>query len=579
MDETVESVKILTEKPMLNGHLTLSLECCPESTKHWMSPPLFIHAYDQETFRYRYVVKYKEGLSLTWLIKKVTGGKDDKTVKETSSRKLNYGMQQYDIFHTPNERNQMKKIFLGQMFFVKQLYDTLDKDGDLKEMLIECEHVGFGHPSYAEADVKSFIQWVSEILIKTSTTPYQRVYICALVGQFINRVRSWSTCDLLGERAADQLLSSFGCYSHKALPQSSIKFIKVVAEDIFRASSSTGCLMFIKVFCNLLDVNYVIQVADKLSSQSYIEQQFDKQVPRVLDSLTRLEDLDTSRRFYCYIIRLSPSVQCLWNLYHEISRFPNLLQNLVDDFVSVYCKFISRRRARKPDLLQPSFWSQVPKNLMEKLANPFCKALTEQILSETNWSQASLDSLTAIALDARLQSADQFYPFILTITTHSSKEMASIIPDLLESKAFCAYWNTRISKEDKQKVCFNWLEANCVRVGKKQKEQILDVVEACESLCATEALKTDKTLCQDMDKEVERMVLKAKFESIMDALGDSQNRAPAIQQRLTMLLRSAIEQQSGTGDRRSRYRKMVHLLGYDVSKERKKELRKEKLDG
>ena len=582
LDETVESVKILTEKPILNGYVTLNLDCCPESTSHWMSPPLFIHASDQETFRYRYVVKYKEGLSLSWLFKKVTGGKDDKTVKETSSRQLNYGMHQYDIFYAPNERNQMKKIFLGQMFFVVQLYDALGKGCDLKEMLIECEHLGFGHPSYVDADVRSFIHYVSEILIKTATTPCQRVYMCALLGQFVNRVRSWSawrTCDLLGRRAADQLLSSFGYCSHKALPQSSIKFIKIVAEHLFKAGSSTGCLMFIKVFCNLLDVNYVIQVADKLSSQSYTEQQFDKQVPVVLDSLTRLKDLDTFIRFLRYIIRVSPSVECLWNLYDEISRLPKLVENFVDEFVGVYCKFISRRRARKPDLLQPLFWSQAPKNLMERLASPFCEALTEQISSETKWPQASLDGVRAIALDSHLQSEDQFSHFVLAIMTHKSEEMISIIPVLLESKAFSTYWNTRISKEDKLKICFNWLKVNWFRDGKKQKQQILDVVEACESLCSTQALKMDKILCQDMDKEVERIVLKATFESIMDALKDSQNCTPAIRQRLRMLLRSAIKQQSGNGDHRSKYRKMVHLLGYDASKERKKELRKEELDG
>ena len=582
MEETVESVKILTEKPMLNGHLTLNLECRPESTNHWMSPPLFIHACDEETFRYRYVVKYKEGLSFTWLIKKFTGGKDDKTVKETSSRKLNYGMHQYDILHTPNERNQMKKIFHGQMFFVKQLYDTLAKGGDLKETLIECEHLGFGHPSYADSDVKFFIYWVSEILLTTSTTPSQRVYLCALLGQFVNRVRSWPawmTCDLLEKRAADQLLSSFGYCSLRELPQSSIKFIKIVAEDLFRAGSSKGCLMFIKVFCSLLDANYVIQVADKLSSQSYTEQQFDKQVPSVLDSLTRLKNLDISRKYFCFMVRLSPSVGCLWNLNHKISFHPNLLQNLVDEFVTVYCKFISRRRAIKPDLLQPSFWSQAPTHLKGKLASPFCEALTEQISSQTKWPQASLDSLKAIALDERLQSEDQFYRLVLAIMTHTSGEMVPIIPVLLESKAFCAYWNTRISKEDKRKVCSRWLKANWHRDGKKQKEKILDVVGACELLHSTDALKTDKALCEDMDKEVERMVLNSKFQSIVDSFKDSQNCAPAIQQRLTILLKSAIQQESGNGDRRSRYKNMVHLLGYNVPKARKKELRKEKLDG
>ena len=579
MDEKVESVKILTDKPMLNGSLTLFLECVSDDRKYWRSPELFVHADKHDTFRYRYVVKYKEGFG-EWFIKKVTfsGGKE-KTVQETTTRQLETGRHQYDIFHYPSAHNRMKTIFQGQLYFVKQLYHVLGKGSDLKEMLIECEHVGFGHPRYALTDIDSFFQWVVEVADK-GPSPYQGVYICSLVGQFVQRMHSssWLACDKLGKKAADQLLSSVGRFCHKALPQSSIKFIKVVAEYLFRASSSTGCLMFIKVFCNLLDVNYVCQVADKLSKQAYTEQQFDKQVASVLACLARLKNLDSSRRFACYVIHLSPSVQCLWNLYNEISRLPNLLQSLVDEFVSVYRKFISRRRAKKPDLLQPFFWSQAPKNMTEKLARPFCEALTEQISSETNWPQAALNSLTAIALDARLQSEDQFYRFVLAIMTHKSKEMVSIIPVLLESKAFCTYWNPRISKEDKQMICFNWLKANYF-LGKKQEEQILHVVEACESLCSTEALKMEKALCQDMDKEVERVVLNARFDSIMNALEDSQNHAPAIQQRLTMLLRSAIKQESGSGDCRSKYRKMVHLLGYDASKERKKELRKEKLDG
>jgi len=529
-------------------------------------------------FRYRYVVKYKEGI-VAWFIKKATfsGGKE-KTVQENKTRTLKSGVNQYDIFHYPGG-HRMKTVFPGQLFFVKSLYHLLGRGSDLKEMLIECEHVGFGHPSYVEADIDSFIQWVVEVTNKRPS-PDQSVYICSLVGQFVYRMRSWSVCDMLGKEAADQLLFSLGCSSHKALPQSTIKFIKVVAEDLIKAGSSTGCLMFIKVFCNLLDVDSVFVVADKLSSQAYTEQQFDKQVPGVVESLRRLKDANTCRRLSCYVIQRSPSVQCLWKLYNKMSsQLPNLEQNLVDDFSNVYCKFISRRGAKKPNLLQSSFWRQVPNDLMEKLANPFCKALTEQILSPINSPQANPNSLVDIVQDVRLQSADQFSQLVLAIMTHKSEEMVSIIPNLLESKAFSIYWSNRISKEDKKMVCVNWLDAHWSRVGKKQKELILGVVEACESLCSTYALKMDKVLREDMAKEVERIVLKARFESIMDALKDSQNCTPAIQQRLRMLLRSAIKHQSGTGDRRSKYRKMVHLLGYDVSKERKKEFQKEELDG
>ena len=580
-------MKIVTERPMANGDVTLNLiNQFSEDGKYWKSPQLRLHPAQQENFRYWYVVKYKEGLG-TRIYNAFTFSKEkgENTVQETKSRKLNSGINQFDIFHNPNEKydNWKRNIFLGHLFFVKLLYQWLSCGSDLKEILIECEHIGFGHPSYLEENVNSFMQWVVKI-IDRRPSPHQSVYICSLLGQFIQGVRrfsAWRTCDLLGKRAADQLLLSLGCCFFEPLPKSSITFIKNVAEELFKAGSSTGCLKFIEVFCNLLDVNDVKQVADKLSTHSYTDVQFVKQVPSVFKSLMALKDLDTIRRFSSYIIRLSPSVHCLWNVYHEISLLPNPLQNLVDEFVSVYCKFISRRGARKPDLLQPSFWCQVPENLKEKLAKPFCEALTEQIASGTNWSHLSLNELTNIVQDTSLQSADQFYHFVLTVMTHKSDEMIPIIPVLLESKAFCTYWRNSISKEDKQRVCFHWLKVNCYRGGKEQKQQILDVVAACESLCSADALRMDKVLCQEMDKEVERMVLKSKFESIMDAWEDSQNCAPAIQQRVTMLLRSAIHQQSGTGDRKSRYRKMIHLLGYDVdvSKERKKELRKGKLDG
>ena len=566
---------------MLNGSLTLNLECCSGDRRYWKSRQLFVHPDEQDNFRYRYIIKYKEGLAMR-LINAITfKGNDEKAVKETKTRKLNIGTNQYDIFHNPNDRHQMKTIFHGQIFFVKRLYHMLGDQGNLKEILIECEHVGFGHPSYAMADIDSFIQWVMEIINKNPTC-CQSVYICSLLGQFVRRMKALSAqyiCNSLGKKAADKLLSSLGDYSFEALPQTSTNFIKDVAEYLCKAGSSTGSLLFIKVFCNLLDVDFVLQVADTLSSQTYTEQQFHQQVPSVLHSLARLKHLNSCRRFCCYIIDRSPTVQCLWNLYRAISsRLPDLVQSLVDEFSKVYCKFISHRRGKKPDLFQSSFWSQVPDQLKDKLANQFCEEFIEQISSETNWSEERLDSLTTVALDARLQSADQFLHFILTVATHKSQEVVSLIPVFLKAKVFCMYWDTSISAEDKEKVCRNWLRSNFHQTGKKPKEHLLDVLEACESLCATDALRMNKALCQAMDKAVEALLSKTTFKTIRDAYVDAQERNEAIQQRLTILLRSAIRQQSGTGDRRSKYRQMIRLLGYDDMKEKEKDLQKVKLD-
>jgi len=215
--------------------------------------------------------------------------------------------------------------------------------------------------------------------------------------------------------------------------------------------------------------------------------------------------------------------------------------------------------------------------LKGKLTNPLCKALADQIGSESTWPKERLASLKSIALDASLQS-DHFRSFILGVVTHKCKEVVSILSDLLKSKTFCSYWKTNFSWEDKVKVCNHWLTTYFHKAGMNPKDKILSVVEACELLCKTDTLKTDKVLCEAMDKEVHRLVLKTKIESVMDAFKDAQRRAPEIQQRLTLLLRSAIKQQTGTGDCRSRYRQMIHMLGFDVSRERKRDLEKVKLD-
>lgn len=72
-------MRIVTEKPMLNGSITMALEPCFDDKNYWSSPQLFVHAEEQETFRYRYVVKYNKGLIktvTTFLFSTITGKKD-----------------------------------------------------------------------------------------------------------------------------------------------------------------------------------------------------------------------------------------------------------------------------------------------------------------------------------------------------------------------------------------------------------------------------------------------------------------------------------------------------------------------
>ena len=569
---------------MLNGKLTIPLEPYSENNKCWNSDPFFIHASKNDSFRYRYVVKYNKGLMTTvgnFLTSPFTRKKDENSVQELRTRKLQRGTHQYDIFHHPRDRSWMRSVVVGQVFFIKMLYGELDNGDNLNELLIECEYLKFGHPGYVVDDVKQhFFKWVQNGA-GTCCTPYQAVFLCSLLGQLVERGRNWKaayTCSFVGKKCCDLILSSFGRCPYSILPQSSLKFIKVVAEDLFKTGSSTRCLLFMKYFCSVLDVNYVMQIVNKLSSQPYTERQFDQDVPLLLESLAILSDRTSCSRYLSFIIGCSPTVHCLWNLYNLMpGSLSDVLESLTKEVLNVYNKFISRSRI-KLDLLDPIFWSMVPGNLKEKLSSHFYKALTDQILSETaTWSKDRVARLMAIAVDVPFHSSDQFYHLVLGVMTHKCKEVVSILPDLLESTAFRSYWETTIAELDKKRVCIHWLKT-AFGDGTNPKDKVLGVVKACELLCSTDAVKHNKALSEIICKEVDSLVaIKTDFQSIVTALQDGQSLSPEIWQRLTSILRSAMRLDNGTGDRKLRYRKMIQMLGFDVHSQRKKNLLKTNL--
>ena len=576
-DENVSSVKIVTEKPMLSGRITLSLERCSDDRRHWMSPLLYVTPDNQETFSYRYVVKFKEGMWKTatnYIVRPFTARKDEKTVEEKKSRKLNKGMHQYDIFRNSTE----KHVFEGQMFFVQMLYHEL-AGHVLTDLLIECEHVGFGHPSYLLGEVKYCLKWIQDV-IKDVTTPIQSLYICCVLGQLRDRGKFLSS-DLtgsLGRETVDLILSAFKSLGNISLPKTSARYIAIAAEDLFKASSWTGPLLLIKYFCNVLDIQSMMLVVNKFSLHRYTEQQFNRDASLVLNALEHCEDTLKCKTYLSYVIRPCPSVQSLWELHSGMSQsFPACVNHFSDEFLGMYCTFISFSRAGRPDLLQPWFWSKVPYILKEKVASPFCRGLAQQFASETNWSEEKIASLKTIFLDTTFQSSDTFSQFLSQVLSSKQKEMKFFLPNLLGSKTFLPYWLDRVSDDDKTKFCDNCLSGNYQNGGATIKDKILNVMTTWKMLCETEALKANKALSEAVEKKVERLVIKASPETIMEACKVAQS--DAIKEHLVMLLKSKLKQFIGTGNSRLKYKQMIRLLGFDVSKEKEeKDLSETKLD-
>ena len=361
------------------------------------------------------------------------------------------------------------------------------------------------------------------------------------------------------------------------------RYIEILAEDLFKTGSPIGHLLFITYFYKVLDVKFVMFVLHKRSWQSLTDQQFDKQTPMVLNALKQCEDPTKCSTYLSYMISCSPSVLCLWKLHTVVSdTFPPQVVGLKDEFSLKYCKFISYSRTTKPDLLQPRFWSEVPNTLKNDAATPFCKALDQQLerqTLQTEWSKERIASLRTIVLDTSLQSSEYFHQFVSRVLTSSQRDIGCFLPDLLTSETFLLYWLKEFSEDEKYKFCRHCLEISYQYGGEKPKVKVLNVVVTWTMLRETEALKSNKQLCEALDKEAERLVMRTKLETIMEAFKDAQNHDPPVQERLTLLFRNSIKHRSGKGDIRSRYRQMIRILGFESSKEReKKDLHKIEVD-
>ena len=582
VNEEVSSITLMSQKALLNGNITMCLSCKSGIKKHWMSSTVYIHPNEKEAFRYRYFVKYKEGV-FKWLLKTVwiSRDKDEHAATETKWRKLSYGANQYDIFKHPKDHDVMGTIFTGQMFYISFLYERLTRGDDPKEVLIECEHVRFGHPSYALENADCFLAWVNSVCSE-DLTYYQGAFISSLIGQLVSRMRIILSRRQLAETTADRILISLGSATCDALPNSCVEFVKVVAVDLFQRGSSKGYLTFIGYFCSLFDFNYVTQVADKLS-MSYTENQFDKRIPDVVKSVKNLRDQEQRSKFFSYIVCRCPSIQCLWNFYEVLdTQSPDVVSNLTKNFAQAYCKFISKTRARKPDLLQPPFWINIPCKLKEYLREEFCDALTNQVSSDSSWPVEKVRLLKELAFETSFQSSKRFFSFFSVLATHRNKDVIGIVPDLLNSPTFHAYWMTAVAEEDKRNVCCSWLKGafNFGGAGIKSKDKVLQVVRGCEVLSSSCSLKNDKTLRSALEKEVDNLLQRTSLISITDAYADTQARdEPAIQQRLILLVRTAIRREAGSGDTRSRMKQMIRLLDFGAGKRGSEGLQRVKLDG
>ena len=567
--EHVDDVILESQKPILNAkhNLTVKLERYRGSSKHWVSRELFFPL-TEEPIRYRYIVKFKQGWG-SMFYSYVTGSTGQGNVmKKTKYRKLNNeGVHQYDTFNKPGDSKYMdvQNIFAGRLFYIQMLYSRLEEGCDLKAILIECEHVEFGHASYLREDISVFFDWIKYVL-KVGIKFSQAAFLCSLLGHFVKRLGSTLTLgSCMSEKSADWLLSGLKlCFKYN-LPTSSLSHIALVSSNLFEAGSRKDCLSFVTYFCHLLDMDFVIKKARKYQL-FYTEKMFEASVADAVDRLKWIQATDDCTSLLMFILSRVPSIACLWNLHQLISSsFPRLLDALSTKFQESFCGFISR--SRKPDLLEVDLWYKTPPTLKKPLADIYCKALMEQVSSKASWTKENLENLKTLALDKHLQSS-KYAPQLMSRLMKSKDEAVLMkARDILDSQAVAPFWKG-LTPELKHQLCSNWLESTFRLAQKsggstKLKDIVLQAFGNLEMISKTRFVSQDGKLCSALVKDLLCLLQRVDLDTIIDLYKNVQSLSQSGEVWLQQLLRATIQRKSGTGNLRSRMRKLIQTLKSD----------------
>ena len=401
--------------------------------KHWKSDPIHLHPNDAGKLRYSYTVKYRLN-SREKLKRAVKHNYTESIYKENYEEKIFDGKNQYDVFQQFKSNDHEKVLFLGQFFFVKWLCDGIEGEKNIKEILINAEHVGFGCTYCKSREEQSFFQWVNRESLN-NLSPYKSAYICSLLGQFHRHRTNWSQFESqIDKSASDGLLEALRCCPKDILPQSSLQFIKCIHKKLFIASSFNSNLEYLLFFGEHFDTDYLLRSASCIGPLTRKEN-VNEIVSKLMSWLLKLERNQNVDKMLVFVILNAPTLLSFWiicrHLGDDISHRHHIKSKM---------KWFLTQEI-KSDVLDPAVWKNAPGYLKPEFAAPFCAALREQVEERTEFDHKLL---TEIILDKDLQKyASNDVLQLLKIISNSTKPaFLRAACGVLNALKFNSFWQT-----------------------------------------------------------------------------------------------------------------------------------------
>ncbi|XP_001629791.2 uncharacterized protein LOC5509270 [Nematostella vectensis] len=561
VDHEVESAEAIFEKPIEeHRNLTLKLFNAGGLDKYWKSEEIIIPKKDYDRVRYKFIVKYQKGVfgKLTSLFGL---GSNDK-VHERISRKLYKSPDQFCIFD-PHGHN-IDAMSNGHFFFIKMLYDETKYMNTSWELLIKCEHVGFGSLYYGQKQLDKFAEWLTKE-VEQGLSYHQSCLICVLLyqlvsNQFYRYKRTIVLSTIVKKRTVDTILESLQSCPKDYLPDSSIESLKWVSNNLHRASSKTTRLHYINNFLSTLGVDIVLDFCT--SHEMEKETEFDSIVSRILERLAVCEEKNATKMF-AYLIDKAPALSSLWKLHVA-------LQSNATSCTDLFLKKIRELFAwyKKPNLLEVDFWQQVPTGLKEALAVEFCHQLARQMKDSTRRAEQKTDIVITYLLDRDLQkfAKEDVYKVLETLAASVSIEHQNAARNVLNHQNIAQLWDA-IEEDKRERLAIAIFEGSTRKMsGKLRKEKVNILFECLADICQIGVWKNDEKLLRTLRKTA---CVKAK-DMGLDAVVDAYESISSLKEAATYmkLLRSLVAVEQARGDSVSQLLGIVRKCFPDIDRGR-----------
>ena len=541
----VTSVVVEFVKPPSNFPKVFRLQQANDSGLYWKSPLLQFPA--KGDIEYGYTVHIiQETLKFS--------------PRETRSRHVRWGTNQYDVFHFPSDQTSMQSLFNGQFYFVQLIYHQLVREElSLDRALEEYDSISFGHRHFGDQERVTLYKWII-CLQQEGGTCYRSLFICYLLFEFCRRTNCTDQQWYIVGDVADKLVCFMSTWNREEFDRLSHKGIKQAVKEsikyLVKVGNSWRWLPFLTWFCHLFDAEFVIGIASELEQlfkdTNLTDHGLVNCVNTVLSKLENLKNVKDVERYVKFLVKRAQSVGILWRLYSLCQeKCPNLAKQELKLFEKMFLKLTGHERhLRYQDVLDAQVWSGVPEALRDELADPFVKSVEERVPYFETWNQERLYGLWEVMLDTKLQKCKDFAKILHHLAESRFKELNDFTIELLNTPKFAEYWKT-VEEDSRCKFLYKLLgstkgcqaRADCG----ESKNKVLRALKAVSAICETLQLTPCPLFVDSLHKRVMSDLQNSETAEAIDAFVETQKLSQETKENYDRLLHFVVNRDARNG--------------------------------